>query len=566
MFGFSPYMLAHLMGHLSLIVVFPVPLAVYLIVLRVEGRISGLSFVGLMGVLTVVFFLCSPELLAIMVVMGACTLAAALLVVRPVFHKDLVEICALTGIALAIGSVFLTPFLYFAFSHGFPRGPINSPDMYSTDLLSFFIPSPILLIGRPLQAASLTMPATAGWAEDTAYIGIPLLLATIDYGLAEWRSPQARVMLVALGIVALASLGPRLHIAGTLTVQLPWAIATRLPLLDKALPGRFMMFAFLDLGLVISIYLSTSPHRVRKWCLALLSILCLIPNLPAGWWFARLETPRFFADGTFKRYLKKGEITLIFPYGRRGNSMLWQAQTDMYFRMAGGYVGLDSSEFQRWPVFDSLFSGAPCFDFSQQLRMFLAAHGVSTVILAQDAREIWTPLLAPIGLNRYEVEDVILYRVRSEGSVKFAAMTLNQARQRVDLVAFSAMAAAANEYWDRGLPISNLTPWEASRRSLLVLPPSTVGPNPTFPQWWGNLWLGEIGDSRVGIGVVGSYADIQPVIQKYGPLAKQILFPYPANYHPARSPHDSGQLLMIFDRDALQRAARISESNRPQHQ
>ena len=71
MFGFSPYMLGHLMGHLSLIVVFPVPLAVYLIVLRVEGRISAFSFMGLMAALTVVFFLCSSELLAIMVVLGA---------------------------------------------------------------------------------------------------------------------------------------------------------------------------------------------------------------------------------------------------------------------------------------------------------------------------------------------------------------------------------------------------------------------------------------------------------------------------------------------------------------
>ena len=252
-----------------------------------------------------VFFLCSPELLAIMVVLGGLTLVAVLMVVRPVFRKDLVEICALTGIALAIGAIFLTPFLYFAFFHGFPAGPINSPEIYSTDLLSFFIPSPVLLIGRPLQVASLKVPGTAGWAEDTAYIGIPLLLATIDYGLAEWRSSQARVILVALGLVALASLGPRLHIAGTPTIQLPWAIATGLPLLDKALPSRFMMFAFLDLGLIIAIYISTSAHRIRKWCLALLSVLCLIPNLPAGLWFARLETPRFFADGSFKRYLKK---------------------------------------------------------------------------------------------------------------------------------------------------------------------------------------------------------------------------------------------------------------------
>ena len=238
----------------------------------------------------------------------------------------------------------------------------------------------------------------------------------------------------------------------------------------------------------------------------------------------------------------------------------------MYFRMAGGYVGLASSEFQRWPVFDSLFSGKPCLDFPQQLGMFLAAHDVSTIILAQDARRIWTPLLAPIGMSHYAVEDVILYQVPSEWTAKYAGMTSLQARERADLNAFSAMAAAANQYWDNGLPMRNLTPWEASRRGLLMLPASIVGPAPNLAQWWGNLWLGEIGNSRVGIGVLGSYADVEPLIQKYGPLANQILFPYPAEYHPARSPDDSGLLLMIFDHEALRRAARLVDSHPAQHQ
>ena len=142
-------------------------------------------------------------------------------------------------------------------------------------------------------------------------------------------------MLLALALIALASLGPWLHIAGNPTIALPWLVAMRLPLLDKALPARFMMFAFLDAGLITAIYLAGSPHRTRKWILALLAVVSLTPNLPAGWWFSKLDTPRFFAEGAFRRYLARDEITLILPYGREGNSMLWQAQAGMYFRMAG---------------------------------------------------------------------------------------------------------------------------------------------------------------------------------------------------------------------------------------
>ncbi len=205
--------------------------------------------------------------------------------------------------------MFLTPYLYYAFFQGFPHGPINPLDVYSSDLLAFVIPTPTLLIGQPSVYHIFAQRLAGGCAEDTAYIGIPLFLVILDYGISKWREPRARMMLLAMAVIALASLGPRLNIAGTPTIPLPWAIAAHLPLLDKALPGRFMMFAFLDAGLIAAIYLASPPHRARKWILVLLGRISLIPNLPARLWFSRTDTPRFFTDGTFRRYLAKDEIT-----------------------------------------------------------------------------------------------------------------------------------------------------------------------------------------------------------------------------------------------------------------
>src|SRR4029077_8231545 len=42
--------------------------------------------------------------------------------------------------------------------------------------------------------------------------------------------------------------------------------------------------------------------------------------------------------------LPRGEIVLVFPFGPREHSMLWQAESDFRFRMAGGYLRPDTPE------------------------------------------------------------------------------------------------------------------------------------------------------------------------------------------------------------------------------
>ncbi|MGO9058648.1 MAG: hypothetical protein ACLQU2_14855 [Candidatus Binataceae bacterium] len=558
LFGFSPYMLGHLLGHLSLILIFPVPLSAYLVILRVEGRLSRATFVSLLTILALVIFLCCQELLAATVVIGVLVMAATLLSAGPRFRRDLLDVCGLVAVALASAAIFLSPYLYYALFRGFPHGPINPPAVYSSDLLAFFVPTPTLLIGQHPAIASLAQRLVGGWAEDTAYIGIPLFLMILDYGVSNWRDPRARIMLVALPLIALASLGPYLHIEGTSSIPLPWALAGQLPLLDKALPGRFMMFAFLDAGLITAIYLASSPHRTRKWILALLAVASLIPNLPAGWWFSRLDTPRFFADGTFRRYLDRGETALILPYGREGKSMLWQAQAGMYFRMAGGYVGLTPRDFLRWPVLDSLYNGEACYDFTHQLGFFLAAHQIRTIVLAHDARRTWPPLLTPLHMEARKVNDVTLYKTSPGLLAAYAGVTAHEAAARAAEDAFSAMAIAANEYWAKALPLQKLTPWGAARLGLLSLPGSDTPTNPEYPQWWRNMWLGSLDASTVSIGISGNYEDLKGTVTKYQSFANETFFPFPEKFSATRSVDRDGLLLITFDRPELARAAALA--------
>jgi hypothetical protein len=200
-------------------------------------------------------------------------------------RKPLLEISALAVPGLMAAAIPLIPFLYYALFVDFIRGAIFFPGMFASDLLAFVIPAPTLLIARPPALNSVAMRLSGGLVEDTAYIGIPMLIA-IDHGWTNRDTPPARLMILALIGFAIASLGPILHIGGSQSIPLPWALINRLPILDKMLTGGFMMFAFLDLAVITAIYLSAAPHSMRKWLLATLSIISLFPNLPVGWWIS----------------------------------------------------------------------------------------------------------------------------------------------------------------------------------------------------------------------------------------------------------------------------------------
>jgi hypothetical protein len=562
-FGFSPYMLDHLMGHLCLLLVFPLPLAIYLVILRMERGITRTRFVALLTAAAVVLFLCSEEIFATAVVFGALALLTGLLLAQSSDRTKLVEICALSGVTLGIAAALLSPFLFFAFAGRFPHGPLYPPENYTSDLLGFIVPSPVLLIGHSRAIAALGHRIASRWAEDSAYIGLPLLAIIIGYGMAKWRSTQGKLILIMLALTVIASCGSRLSIRDTPTIPLPWIIAGELPLLDKALPGRIMVFAFLDAGLIVALYLSAPPRRTWKWMLAALAAVSLIPNLPSGWWFSKNETPRFFADGTFRKSLAKGETTLILPYGRIDNSMLWQALSGMYFRMAGGYTGITPPEFERWPAVESFYDGVCGRDFPRQLEFFLAAHDVRTIILAREARQKWAPMLAGLNLPAEAVKDVTLYKVPSRLLATYAGVTAEDAENAAAMDAFAEMISAADRYWTRGLPLSKLTPWEAARQGLLPVTTAGVRFDPDNPQWWRTWWMGQYGGPFVGIGIMGDYRGLSGVIRRYGPAAREVFFPYPSKLDGSPGTNPSGQLLMTFDRKALERAVAIAAPHSP---
>jgi hypothetical protein len=180
-----------------------------------------------------------------------------------------------------------------------------------------------------------------GQSEIDGYVGIPLLLVAAFVVVRWWRDRLVRFASLLAVIVALLSLGPRLHVAGHTfgAVRLPWVVPQRIPVLENILPTRLAVFVFLLLGLLLAVFVD----RARLPRLGLLAILAavfasLIPNLPYP--SSSAASPSFFESGAHE--LRSRSVVLVAPYagvsGGTTRPMLWQAKADLRFRMPEGYV------------------------------------------------------------------------------------------------------------------------------------------------------------------------------------------------------------------------------------
>jgi len=103
---------------------------------------------------------------------------------------------------------------------------------------------------------------------------------------------------------------------------------------------------------------------------------------------------------------------VILPYGYSGYSTLWQAISNMYFRMAGGYVtAYTPAGFARWPVLQMFYAGRPGSGFDHEMLAFCEANAVRAVILATGAENEWDLALTKMGWEREAMGGVVIYRV-----------------------------------------------------------------------------------------------------------------------------------------------------------
>ena len=560
-FGFSPYVLCQILGHLVLLFIFAIPLAAYLVLRRLNGEISQRALVGLLVALLLFHFLSSTEIFATTTVFGVMALALSCALGGKEMRHRLVSVTREIGCAYALLTVLLAPYLYYLFARGIPN-PFNPATSYSNDVLAFLVPPPVILVGGQLfSSLAHHLPHVTPWDEEAAYLGPGLWLTILLFAWSYWRTKAGKLLILTCGLIALMSLGPVLHLAGDQLIPMPWWLLNRLPLLDQALPGRFGMYLFLVAALIAAIYLSDAD--IQAWSKTLLGGLCLLfiaPRLSFVQSVAitKVDTPAFFRYGAYKHHLAKGDNVLILPQGEVSNSLLWQAQSGFYFGIATGRIGITPAEFSSWPVFPVFQNGSEILDFTVQLDAFLGAYQVKAIIVDPRAEGLWAGLLSKAGMQPLLADGVLFYKTPPTVLTSFQSANAHQMVEREMAISFAALIGAANQYLDGGFPLAKLTPWKAQRLNLLNLPRGDARPVLAYPQWWRNLWLGAWGDSMVGVGIVGNCEDLRPLVDEYGGDAADIFFPFPHKLADGLK-QGTGQLLMVFTPQGLQRAASKAE-------
>ena len=344
-YGFSAYEMNHSVpGHLNITFSLLVPLIGYLIAARRDGAIGRAPFICLLATALLLQMLVFLETFAGVSVMIAAGLPVAYWLARPAARPAVAALSRQIGTAYAAAVAVGSPYLGYVLTHapaGFAR---NVPRTDALNLASLLVPRPqrTLHLGW-LHAAAAALPAVS----QAGYVGLPLLALAVALAVWRWQSRATRFLALMVVFATLIAVGPDLAIGSLHPVPLPWALAWKLPLARSAFPVRFMVFGYLALAVLLAMWLA-APLRLAtlRWAVGVLAAAVVIADIPyisAPQPSSGAALPHFITAGQYRHYLARGETVMVIS-GRGNAGMLFQAVTDGYFRLAGGFVNQAMTE------------------------------------------------------------------------------------------------------------------------------------------------------------------------------------------------------------------------------
>jgi hypothetical protein len=342
-FGFSPYIVTQSVGHLAQTLLLSAPLMLILLDRLVVGQSNKPWADGLfLGLLAWAQLLTGEEVLAI----EAAIAAIAIVVLYALAHRDARSHLdyALRG-GLTAGGVFAAlsaPFLAVQYFGPYKVQDVHPRNVYVNDLLNFFVPTHTIQVA-PAAALRISSHFTGNGSEQSAYIGIPLVLFMI---VALVLARRRTVTWVALAITASAAL----HVAGHVThLYLPEYVLKKLPVFHNLLPDRFASMMTLGAGLLVALGLDElkrlrEPAIVSGWALAGVGLVAIIPTFhfaasaspPLGAFNTGFSCPKAASDVS-----RAGPpVVLLLPAVNELN-LRWQAESGFCFVMptATGMTG-----------------------------------------------------------------------------------------------------------------------------------------------------------------------------------------------------------------------------------
>jgi hypothetical protein len=424
-YGFNIYELAHTVsGQPNVAVTLLFPLLVYLVLLWWDGTLGRTGFMIWMAVALALEFYTFTEGFLDVTVVVAAALVIGFAVAGRGARRTVARLAGLTAVSYVGAVVLASPYLLDELRN-LPAGLTRNSPAFSQHLVALVLPRPDRLWGLPSLAAFSRDYPGAG------YVGIPLLVLLLVFAVVTWSSKVTRLLVITFVVIIALAVGPDLVLAGKPVFTLPWSGLWNLPIARSVEANRFILFGYLVLAIVLALWLA-EPVRSRlllaaRWGLAVLAVAAIFANLPT---FAEVVVPQpryyspavpslqatdtlptFITDGLYRRYLKPGETVVLLSH--RGNAgMLFQADADFYFRIAGGFINASLNSANAVPLPVELLSD-PSPARERAFFSYIHAAGVGAIIVERAWSEKWMYVFGKLGLQGTTVGGVTIYRTNS---------------------------------------------------------------------------------------------------------------------------------------------------------
>ena len=402
-FGFSAYEMNHAAaGQLNLTYSLLLPVLAYLIVIWWQGSLSTRWFVSLAALVMAVQFYLFLETFADLTGMLVIGLLLAFAVAGQVGRPVVVRLGKYLGLAYLIAVVTAAPYLFFAFKTKPPKLVANT----GLDVTSLVLPRPSRALGLAPLAHAARLPTET---SSAGYIGLPLLILIVLLAVTAWSSRLVRFLAAMLIIIVVAALGPSLYAAGSLRFTLPWARLWNLPFLRNAYPSRLMVFAFLALAIATALWLAAPGRRPwLRWALGLLVLAAVVLDVPSLGATPNTSVPAFIVHHDYQRQLSHGETVVVVS--RIGNAgMLWQAESDFYLRLAGGYINQAITRHSDLPPLVQDLAHATPYAV-RQFEHYVRQDRIGAILLDARHAPYWAGIFWRVGLHGHNIGNVIVYK------------------------------------------------------------------------------------------------------------------------------------------------------------
>ena len=363
LYGYSPYMIGQGIGHLHMVLLPLVPLALLLLDdILVRQRLPAWLAGLLLGGVLAAQLLTAEEVLASMALVGLI----GLVVLLALFPRRILPRLRHGAVALALATATALALTAWPLKHQLTgpqrlQGRVSDPDRYRADLLGWIVPTRTMRYA-PESALRVSRDFTGNLAENGSYLGIPLLAVALLTAAVLWRRrPVVRWALVTLVLVMAFASGPSLHVRGTDTgVRMPLAMLRHVPLLQSVVGVRLAAYAVLLVALLIAVGADALQDEIRsglarvrrlpRWSVpALAGVLpvvlasaALLPLLPRSHHYPVTDTkvPAWFTSASALQRVPDGSVLVTVPWAWSQNAapMLWQAEAGFRFKTPFGYA------------------------------------------------------------------------------------------------------------------------------------------------------------------------------------------------------------------------------------